>query len=459
MKKIYRISIALFIGMSLWACNSDDNTAAPSPYEQYGSAFTAMPKKQDAIIYQVNIRSYSPQGNLNGVRDGLTKIKELGANVVYLMPIYPVGELDAVGELGSPYAVKDYKAVNPSFGTLEDLRALVSEAHEMGMAVILDWVANHTAMDNNWITEHPEYYVRNENGVIQHPAGTNWLDVAQLDYNNLEMRKAMIDAMSYWVYNANIDGFRCDAADFVQQSFWSEAIPQLRSIKNQDILMLAEGTRVNHFYAGFDYTFGFGFFSALEKVYSENKPATSLQDANALEYGNNYNEENRIVRYTTNHDVNWSDGTPYELFHGRDGSMAAFAVASTMKSVPMIYNGQEVGYNQRIDFMSAVPIDWNSGDASVLAEYKKIIAFRNSSDAVKRGNYTGYSSASVTAFTMKKDGNEVLVLANMTNAQSNYIFPANLSNVGWNDAFTGQAVALASQIILAPNEYRIFYSL
>jgi glycosidase len=413
-----------------------------------------MPKKEDAVIYQVNVRSFSDAGTLNGVKDKLADIQALGVNVIYLMPVYPVGQLNSSGELGSPYSVKDYKAIDPAFGNLDDLKALVDEAHSKNMAVILDWVANHTAWDNAWITDHPEWYEKDANGNIIIPPGTNWTDVAQLDYSNTELRKAMIDAMSYWVYNANIDGFRCDAADYVPLSFWSDAIPKLRAIKNQDILMLAEGTRVGNFAAGFDYTFGFNFFTAMEQVYSQSKPATTLQDANAAEYANNYNQSQRIVRYTNNHDVNLSDGTPLQLFHGATGSMAAFVVAAYMKSVPMIYNGQEIGYNQQIDFMNNVPINWAAGDQNLLAQYKSIIAFRNSSDALKRGTYSGYSSDAVSAFTMQKDNSKVFVMSNLTNATVNYILPAELASVSWTDAFSNTPVSV-TEVTLSPYQYLV----
>lgn len=455
MKKILYTCLSLLF-MTAIACSSDDSKNAASPYSQYGSVFTGMPDKADAVIYQVNVRSFSPEGNLNGVRQRLQDIKDLGANVVYLMPIYPVGEVNAVGELGSPYAVKNYKEVNPAFGNLEDLRNLVNEAHSIGLAVILDWVANHTAWDNPWISEHKEYYLQDANGNILIPPGTNWADVAQLNFENPDTKAAMIDAMSYWVYSANVDGFRCDAADYVPNHFWAEAVPKLRGIKNQKLLMLAEGEKDAHFYSGFDYTFGFGFFYALKDTYAQSSPATRLQEANATEYGTNYNEQNRIVRYTTNHDVNWTDGTPYELFRGRNGSMAAFVVAAFMKSVPMIYNGQEIGYNQRIDFFSDNPIDWNSADASLLAEYKSVLAVRNASDAVKRGSFAGYSSTSVCAFTMTYNGKSVLVLSNLTNAPANYIVPATLAGNGWNDALSGAQNALGQEIILPANGYRIF---
>lgn len=457
MKFNIKIVYGFLLALAFISCSSsdDDTKGTESPYTQYGTPFDKMPKKEDAVIYQVNIRAFSQAGTLKGVQDRLSQIQELGANVIYLMPVYPVGKVKASGELGSPYAVKDYKAVNPDFGTLQDLQTLVEEAHKKNMAVVLDWVANHTAWDNNWITEHPNWYQKDANGNIIIPPGTNYNDVAQLDFNNAEMKSAMIDAMSYWVYNANIDGFRCDYADFVPQTFWSEAITKLRKIKKtQNILMLAEGSRTNHFAAGFDYTFGFNFFSTLEKLFKDSKPATTIQDSNATEYANNYNPESRVVRYTSNHDVNLSEGTPLELFGGKKGSIAAFVVAAYLKSVPMIYNGQEIGYAQRINYFSRTPIDWSTADNEMLAEYKKIIAFRKTSNAVKKGAFTGYSSDAVSAFTMEKDSEKVFVLSNLTGSTVKHLVPSSLKG-NWKDALTGAAVNVGTDITLQPFQYLI----
>lgn len=456
MKSNINIVYTLLLALAFVSCSSSDSDATPvSPYPQYGASFDKMPKKKDAIIYQVNIRAFSQAGTLKGVQDRLTQIQELGANVIYLMPIYPVGKLKASGELGSPYAVKDYKAVNPDFGTLQDLQTLVEEAHKKNMAVVLDWVANHTSWDNAWITEHPNWYQKNEKGEIIIPPGTNYNDVAQLDFNNVEMKNAMIDAMSYWVYTANIDGFRCDYADLVPQGFWTDAITKLRSIKpNQTILMLAEGSKVSHFVSGFDYTFGFNFFSTLEKVFKENKSATTIQDSNATEYANTYDPANRIVRYTTNHDVNLSDGTPIELFGGKKGSVAAFVLAAYLKSVPMIYNGQEIGYAQRLNYFARTPIDWTTADTEMLAEYKKLIAFRNTSNAIKKGTFTGYSSDAVSAFTMVNDTEKVLVLSNLTNNPAKYLVPSALKAI-WKDAFTGANVTVGAEVTLDPYQYLV----
>lgn len=458
MKFNINIFYTLLLTLAFISCSSSDdnsNENAPATYPQYGESFDKMPTKEDAIIYQVNIRAFSEAGTLKGVQDRLTQIQELGANVIYLMPINPVGKLKSSGELGSPYSVKDYKAVNPDFGTLEDLKVLVEEAHKRNMAVIIDWVANHTAWDNAWITEHPDWYQKDADGTIIIPPGTNYTDVAQLNFDNAEMKNAMIDAMSYWIYTANIDGFRCDYADFVPPGFWSDAITKLRNIKkNQKILMFAEGSKVSHFTSGFDYTFGFNFFSTLEKIFKENLSASTLQNSNATEYASNYNPEDKVVRYTSNHDVNLSDGTPLELFGGKKGSMASFVVTAYMKSIPMIYNGQEIGYAKRLNYFARTPIDWSTADTEMLAEYKKIIAFRNNSSAIKKGNYTGYSSDAISAFTMEKDAEKVFVLSNLTNESVKYLVPPTLKAT-WKDAYTGATVTLGSEITLLPFQYLV----
>ncbi|MCM4161601.1 alpha-amylase [Antarcticibacterium flavum] len=449
----------IFLGTtSLLSCQTSDDEitrGGHQEYEQYGTAFQQVPDSRDVSMYQVNIRAFSEEGTFNGVIDGLDHISDLGVNVLYLMPVYPVGEERSAGGLGSPYSVRDYYSVNPEFGTLEDLRNLVDGAHERGMAVIMDWVPNHTAWDNEWITTNPEWYQQDEEGNIIHPPGTNWQDVAQLDYSNDELRAAMKDAMSYWIYTANIDGYRVDAADYVPHSFWAETVPFLRNIKNQDMIMFAEGSRKDHFRAGFDYIFGFNFFDHLKQVFVDNASATVLQNSFATEYENVYDDTKRVVRYTSNHDVNLSDGTPQELFGGDRGSMAAFVVAAYMKSIPMIYNGQEIGWNERLEFFSRDPINWNAANNELLEEYKDIIEFRNNSTAIRRGEYNGYSSEHVAAFTMSTEDETVLVLSNQRNRENNFIFPSTLAGTSWEDIFNGGTVSLESQITLEPFQYLV----
>lgn len=416
---------------------------------QYGTPFPDVPTRQDATIYQVNIRAFSQAGNFAGVTARLDSIKALGVNVIYLMPIYPIGSVESVN---SPYCVKDYEAVNPEFGTLSDLRTLVDGAHSRDMSVMLDWVANHTSWDNYWITAHKSWYEQDASGNIVSPQG--FADVAQLNFDNNDMRLAMIADMKYWVFAANIDGFRCDFADNPPVSFWQQAIDTLRNISTHSLLLLAEGSRSANFTAGFDYNFGFAFYGNLKNIYNNNTSVQSIDNLNTTEYAGATNGQ-QVVRYITNHDVNSSDGTPLSLFGGKSGSLAAFVVVAYMKSVPLIYDGQEVGMSTPITFpFTSVKIDWTTGQ-DVTAAYKKIIAFRNSSDAIREGDLTSFSNADVCAFTKTKNSEKVLVISNLRNRSVTYPLPDSVAGTTWTDALNGGIVSLTNQIVLVPYQYLV----
>jgi glycosidase len=420
-------------------------------FTQYGTPFTAVPNRQDAVIYQVNMRAFSAQSNFQGVIARLDSIKALGANVVYLMPIYPVGTVNSVN---SPYSVRDYRAINTEFGTLTDLRALVDGAHSRNMSVMLDWVANHTAWDHPWISTHSDWYVKNSSGAIISPPGTGWNDVAQLDYTNSAMRLEMIRSLKYWVYTANVDGFRFDYADGPPATFWRQAIDTLRAISTHNLLLLAEGSRSDHFSSGFDFTFGFNYYGSLKSVFQSSQPVTVLDARNTSEFTGATNGQT-VVRYLTNHDVNGSDGTPLDLFGGLPGSMAAFVVTAYMKGVPMIYNGQEVGTPFRLTFpFTGADINWTL-NPSVTADYKRVIAFRNSSAAIRRGTLTSYNSANVAAFTKELGTEKVFVLSNLRNSSQSYTLPAALANTTWTNAFTGTSVTLSTAVSLGAYEYLV----
>ena len=450
MKKIYCLIAAIIL---LFAIDPGrgvaQNSATPNQDPpQYGKPFSGVPDTRDVNLYQVNTRVFSAAGNFKGVTARLDSIKALGINVVYLMPIYPVGILKAKG---SPYATKDYNAVGSEFGTLDDLRELVNGAHKRKMALIIDWVGNHTSWDNPWIA-NKGWYEQDSTGNIKYPM--DWSDVAQLNFKNMDMRLAMIKAMKGWVLKADIDGFRCDYAEGPPPDFWKQAIDRLRNIPNHKLLFLAEGQRPENFESGFDYNFGFKFFGNMEHIYGKGKSVKSIDTINQKEYiGATGNQE--MVRYLTNHDVNSSDGTPIELFGGQKGSMAAFIVVAYMKSVPMIYNGQEVGTSNRMMFpFTHSKIDW-SINPDVTAEYKKIIAFRNKSKAIRRGALTSYTSDDVCAFTKIDGSDKVLVLTNLRNKPISYTVPAELIGTKWKNVFTGEKVKLGSTVVLDPYMYLV----
>ena len=401
-----RKNFLLLLILSLFACSKSSSSIPPlkppvvTPVTdpdpaQYGVPFSGVPDRQDANIYQVNMREFGYQGNFAGVTARMDSIKALGINVVYLMPVFPVGVLNSVN---SPYCVKDYRAINAEFGTLSDLRALVDSAHHRNMSVMLDWVANHTSWDNSWISSHKSWYLQDSNGNILSPPGMGWNDVAQLNFSVAAMRLEMIKDMKFWVLTANVDGFRCDYTDGPPVDFWAQAIDTLRNMTTHKLLMLAEGSRSTNFSAGFDYNFGFSFYGQLKSIYSINSSVLGIDGVNTADYSNAATGQ-QMVRYISNHDVDGSDGTPLDLFGGRNGSMAAFVVVATMKSVPMIYNGQEVGTPFRLVFpFTGKKIDWTL-NPDMTTEYKKILAIRNNSVAVRRGTLTSYDSADIFAFT------------------------------------------------------------
>jgi len=443
----------LFLTISLFsACKKNgDEVVADASYPQYGTPFSGVPNTSDAVIYQVNVRAFSQEGTLKGVLARIDSIKALGVNVVYLMPVYPVGVLKSAGGLGSPYAVRDYKAVNPEFGTLEDLRNLVNAAHNRNMAIMLDWVASHTSWDNAWIS-NKSWYQKDANGNIVPPAGTTWTDVAALDYTNQDMRTAMIDAMKYWVFTANIDGFRCDAADYVPLDFWKQANNAIKGITSHKMMMLAEGDRADHFKAGFQMVYGFGYYYNLQnRIFGNANSATLLQTQNVTDYANAL-PGTQVVRYTTNHDVYNSDGSPVNLYGGKTGSMSAFLVTAYMKGVPLIYGGQEVGTTRGIDFFYRTPIDWTT-NPDMKAEYKKIINFRNTSNSVKNGDLAVYCSDDVAVFTKTAD-QPVLVVASIRGYSTTYTVPAALQG-SWKNAFTGATVTLGNQLFLQPYQHMV----
>ncbi len=402
-------------------------------------------------MYEVNLRAFSPGGNFAGVTAGLDSIKSLGVNTIWLMPIYPVGELNSVGQLGSPYSVKNYKEVNTEFGTLDDLRTLVDSAHNMGMAVILDWVANHTAWDNPWIA-NVTWYTRNSSGQIVQPPGTNWADVADLDFNSAAMKRAMYNAMKYWILAANVDGYRCDYADGVPFAFWKQAIDTLKAIPGRKLVLLAEGASNSHFGAGFQMNYAWNYFGTLTEVFGNSDPASELITSHNSEV-TTIPAGGYKLRFTANHDeVAWNN-TPLGLFGGIDGSIAAFVLASTMGGVPLIYNGQEVGCPIMLPIFNTSTIDWDA-NPDVRMLYKKIISIRSASEPLKQGVLTTYADNDIVTFTRSFGGEEVLVIVNTRNSGDTFSLPAALEG-NWSDLLNSGPVTLTTSVNLSAYEFMI----
>jgi glycosidase len=420
---------------------------------QFGTPFANIPAVKDLAMYEVNMRAFSSEGNFKGVQARLDSIKALGINVLWLMPIHPVGVLNSVGQLGSPYSVKNYKEVNPEFGTLEDLQNLVKEAHNRNMAVIIDWVANHTSWDNPWITAHDDWYSKDGNGKITIPAGTNWADVADLNFAKPDMRLSMINAMKHWILRANIDGFRCDYADGVPFDFWKQANDSLKNMPNRKVILLAEGSRSDHFAAGFQMNYGWDFYGQLKNTYKNSLSPSSIIASHNTEYSKVASGASKL-RFTTNHDESAWDNSPVTLFGGQAGALSAFVLATYIGGAPLLYTGQEVGRTDKTPFFSRSATNW-SQNPNIAAEYKRLMAFRQTSNAVKEGAIESFMDANVVVFKKTIQTEEVLVLVNIRNAVSTYSVASSLANSTWKNAFDNTVVTVGSQVSLQPFQYWI----
>jgi glycosidase len=368
-----------------------------------------------SALYEVNIRDFSQTGDLKGVTAGLDRIQASGANVIWLMPVHPVGVLNRKGTLGSPYAARDYEAIDSAFGTEADLKALVRAAHARGLKVILDWVPDHTAWDAVWITRHPEYYARDEKGEITVPRDlqgklTDWTDVAQLDYTKPGLRQAMIAAMRHWLVDFDLDGFRVDVAGFVPDAFWREAIPTLRAAVPRRILLLAEWGDLNLHRLGFDLTYSWDSYSRLKAVW-KGAPAdtfvrSEIADLQALPPGG------MRLRFTTNHDETAWDNPPVTLFGGSAGARAAFVAAALLPGRPLLYDGQEVESPQKLGLFERDSLVWGQRDTlQTRAFYRRVLELARTSPEFTQGDFAEVRS-SVPQDVIGYRRGEAIVLVN-----------------------------------------------
>jgi gliding motility-associated-like protein len=414
------------------------NTAKAQDPPQYGTPFTGVPDIRDVNLYQVHNRPYSAAGNFAGIIARLDSIKALGTNVVYVMPIYPHGT-DSRSS-ASPYSIKGFDSVATEYGTLTDFRNLVAGCHTRGMAVILDFAVNGTSWDHPWITQNPSWYVQS-GGVIQQLA--NFSDVAALDFTNTAMRAAMVQSMRYWIFAANIDGFRCDFANNPPIDFWTNTIANLRGITTHNLIMLAEGDRQANYQAGFDYDFGDDFYyDALTQIVSGASVST-IQTTTNTEYTDATGSQ-QMARYTSNHDIETTT-TAIQEFGGHNGVIANYLVCAYMRGVPFLTSGQEVDFNQTIPWpYTTVKINW-SANLGASADFKKVNNYRTSSEAVRRGVMANFSDNNTCAFTKTSQttSEKVVVMVNMRNSAQNYVIPAAIAG-NYKDAYTGASVTLTS---------------
>ena len=375
---------------------------------------------RQAVIYQVNVRQYSADGTLEAAMAELPRLQAMGVDILWLMPIQPIGQVNRKGTLGSYYSIRDYTAVNPEFGTLDDARAFVRAAHARGMKVILDWVANHTAFDHPWTREHKDWYKLDAHGEIfpvTFNAGTpgeeHWADVTQLNYDAPALRDAMIAAMRFWVSEVDLDGFRCDVAGEVPTPFWERARRELDAVK--PMFMLAEADKIELHRAAFDMTYSWDLARLFERIGKGRAGAPELRQWLAEE-PHGFPPSAYRMRFTSNHDFNSWNGTDAELYG--DAYLPLAVLTFTLPGMPLIYGGQEARLTKRLAFFEKDPIDWKARELQPF--YTTLVALKHRHPALAAGQYGGASAVldvgndKLFAFERRKDADRVAVVVNLT---------------------------------------------
>lgn len=424
---------------------------------------------ENAVIYEANLRQGTAERNLKGLQKRLPALKDLGVDIVWLMPIHPISSLNRKGSLGSYYAVKDYKAVNPEFGTLEDFKEFVRTAHALGMKVILDEVCNHTGCDNAWVTEHPEYYVKDKNGKMVGPY--DWTDTYKLDYSNPATVDAMADALKFWVKEADIDGYRCDVAGEVPVAFWEKVIPELHAIK--PVFMLAESSNpalLNSFNADYAWpmkdlfndiaaTHGINLYAIEKKQTRANAKADAIVKL-LKKLDKEYPAGSIHMNMVTNHDLNSWEGTEFERY---SKGLGAFAVLSyTLPGMPMMYTGQETGFNHAFEFFELDPVQPDYTPNQVTTFYEMLNALKhnhtslNASGQLDTMTVWNTSSPDILAFTRNDtSGDKVTVIVNLSENETPVTFtdlaPSADSMLNY---FTGAPAQTPSH--LAPWQFQVW---
>ncbi|MFY9364433.1 MAG: alpha-amylase family glycosyl hydrolase [Bacteroidales bacterium] len=412
---------------------------------------------KNAVLYEVNVRQITPEGTFAAFEQLLPRLGELGIDVLWFMPVHPIGVAGRKGPLGSYYSIKDYKAVNREFGTLEDFRSVVDKAHQLGMHVIMDWVAAHTSRDAVWL-EHEDWHVRRPDGEPEFLY--DWSDVARLNYQSEDMRAAMLDAMRFWVEDVDVDGFRCDMADLTPIDFWEHAVPELRKVK-EDLFMLAESENPINTREAFHAYYGWRLHHTLNDVAQAKKDAGSIRHTLGLmleEFGPNAIP----LHFTSNHDENSWNGTEFERMGQATWQMAALTFA--LPGIPLIYTGQEVGNTKQLEFFEKDNLQPH--EAALFTDfYTQLIRFKHQSPALQVPPYGGTvveithdGPENVFVFIREVEGNRILALFNFTDRPQSFRLQKGADSGTFTD-WRGEEILQADENTLwelEPYGFRLF---
>jgi alpha-amylase len=366
-------------------------------------------------VYEVNVRQYSPEGTFNAFAKELPRLKEMGVQTLWFMPVTPIAQKNMKGSMGSYYACSDYTSINPEFGTLDDFKSLVKQAHAMGFKVIIDWVANHTGWDHIWTKTHPDYFEK-DTATDDFKIASGMDDIIELDFNNPALRKAMIDAMKFWITECDIDGFRCDLAFWVELPFWKEARKELDAVK--PLFWLGEFDELDNpdYREAFDASYSWTWMHKTKEFYQNKLSLDTLYDC--LKKYDDLGDSSMRAWFTTNHDENSWNGTEYEKYGDMAKALAVFS--ATWNGVPLLYSGQELPNKKRIEFFEKDAIAW-TGKYELQDFYKTLLTLHSNHPALRAGDpdvqtfrIKTSAAKNVFAYLPKKDEKEVLVVLNLS---------------------------------------------
>ena len=374
---ILSLFVILF-GLTFFHSQTKDPRYQPKEYVQIKHPEWS----KNATIYEVNLRQYTNEGTFKSFESHLQRLKKMGVDIIWLMPIHPIGEKNRKGGLGSYYSVKDFRGINPEFGTMQDFKNLVNKIHSMGMYVIIDWVGNHSAWDNPLATTHPHWYTKTRSGNFQPTPWYDWDDVIDFDYENKDFRKYMTESLKFWVKEANIDGYRADVAGFIPVDFWENARAELDQIK--PVFMLAEWESRDLYKKSFDMTYSWTLFDKLKDATTQNKGIAGLVEYLSHDVNSVPKNAYRMV-FTDNHDMNSWNGTPQKNFG--DGLKTSIVFTGVVNGMQLCYSGQEAGLNRSLKFFDKDPIEWKDHENEVL--FSKLFHLKHENQALWNGKYGG----------------------------------------------------------------------
>ena len=425
---------------------------------------------KDAVLYQINTRQFTPEGTFAAAQNQLPRLKELGVTVLWLMPIHPIGEKNRKGTLGSPYSVKDYFGVNPEFGTEQDLKNFIDAAHAQGFKVILDWVANHSAWDNPWVEQHPEWYERDWKGDFRPTPWWDWSDIIDLNYNDPALRAEMTRALVYWVKEFDVDGYRADVAGYVPLDFWENAREEMDAVK--PVFLLAEWKDPDLHRKAFDATYAWQWHVIAKNVAQGKGDATSFYGYYS-ENESGWPREAMRMPYIENHDSNAWEGTIQENFGAAANALTILSFIG--EGIPMIHNGQEACNAKRLEFFEKDAIDWGQAAGCTTCDMlKSVIAFRKGNPALANGKWgarmvkvENSAPSQVFSWTRGSGDQQIVAVFNMsdkpatgtlTSANGYGAFKAvhGGPDHGWK-AGGQENLTAATVFTLAPWEYRVYY--